>query len=67
MSEPDFVGQLDEAIGKVLDILDDAGRAGVELDPLESIMRVIRARGDELDLSDAPPLLQMLLGGIIDT
>lgn len=57
-------GELDHAIDAVLDILFRAGTEQVELDPLQTIVARMGARGQELDLSQAPPLMQMLLGGM---
>lgn len=50
------------AIDSVLDVL--MGEGGELLDPLETILARMKLRGQELDLSTAPPLLQMLLGGM---
>lgn len=55
---------LDAAIDTVLDVLFTAGGAGEELDPLATIIDRMKVRGQELDLSEMPPLMQMLLGGI---
>lgn len=56
--------RMDAAVDTVLDLLDEAAREGVGLDPLATIMQRLKARGDELDLSQAPPLLQIILGGM---
>jgi hypothetical protein len=47
-----------------LDLLDEAAREGVEVDPLAVILDRLAARGEELDMSEAPPMLRMLLGGM---
>lgn len=57
--------QLDAAIDDVLDALDAGAAAGVELDPLATILDRVRLRGAEIDLSTAPPMMQMLLGGML--
>jgi hypothetical protein len=54
--------QLDAAIDSVLDVLFTA--EGQELDPLATIIARMKARGQELDLSEMPPLMAMLLGGM---
>jgi len=47
-----------------LDLLDEAAVSGVEIDPLAVILDRLAARGEELDMSEAPPMLRMLLGGM---
>lgn len=64
MSVVDVQAQLDDAIDRVLDVLFSAGDA--ELDPLTTIISRMKARGEELDFSTAPPLIQMLLGGMLE-
>lgn len=59
-----FESRLDDAIDAVLDVLTEAEKYGVELDPLATIVGRMRARGEDLNLDDAPPLLKMLLAGI---
>jgi hypothetical protein len=56
--------ELDGAIDEILDILEESSKAGVELDPLATIVDRLRARGAELDVSALPPIAQMLLGGM---
>lgn len=60
----DWQTQLDGLIDGVLDVLEGSSAAGVELDPLATILERLRARGSELDVSSMPPLVQMLLGGM---
>jgi len=55
---------LDEAVDRVLDALEAAEKAGVELDPLATIFARMQARGAELDLSGLPPVAQMFLAGL---
>lgn len=64
MSTVDVQAQLDDAIDRVLDVLFAAG--DTELDPLTTIISRMKARGEELDFSTAPPLIQMLLGGMLE-
>ena len=54
------------AIDNVLDTLDDAATDGVEIDPLATILDRVRARGAEIDLASAPPMMRMLLGGMLE-
>ena len=54
----------DTLIDGMLDLLEEAGKAGVELDPLAIILDRLAARGETLDMSEAPPLMRMLLGGM---
>lgn len=56
--------QLDVAIDRVLDIL-FAADGHAELDPLATILDRMRVRGAELDMSQLPPLMQMLLSGAL--
>lgn len=63
---PDLQADLDAAIDRVLDCLEAAQTAGVELDPLATILARVKARGQDVDLSSAPPLMQMLLAGVLD-
>jgi hypothetical protein len=58
--------RLDWLIDGVLDVLAEAEQAGVELDPLQTIMARLQARGDELNLDEAPPIMRMLLAGLLD-
>lgn len=48
----------------ILDLLDEAGKAGVEVDPLAIIMERLAVRGETLDMSEAPPMMRMILGGL---
>lgn len=48
----------------ILDLLEEASKAGVELDPLAVILERLQARGETIDLADAPPVMRMLLGGM---
>lgn len=57
--------RLDAAIDEVLDLLEQASAERVELDPLATIVERMRARGSELDFADAPPLMRMLLEGMM--
>jgi hypothetical protein len=52
------------AIDAILDLLEQAGRQGVDIDPLSLIIERLQARGETLDLDEAPPMLRMLLGGM---
>lgn len=65
MPERDFQEWLDAAIDDVLDCLDGAAGAGVELDPLATIIGRVQARGTELSLDDLPVPVRMLLAGMI--
>lgn len=58
-----YQDQLDDAIDRVLDALENAGGAGVSLDPLQTIMARLRARGNSFDFDELPPLMRMLLEG----
>lgn len=57
--------ELDCAIDGVLDLLERAGAEGVEIDPLQTIIARLNARGTALNLEDAPPMMRMLLGGML--
>lgn len=57
--------KMNAAIDTVLDILDEASTKNVEIDPLATILDRVRARGADIDLSSAPPLLQMILGPML--
>lgn len=57
--------RMDAAIDEVLDTLDYAASVGVEVDPLATILDRVRARGADIDLSSAPPLMQMILGPML--
>ncbi len=59
----DAQAQLDIAIDMVLDTL--LTNPDADLDPLATILERMKARGEELDLSGAPPLVQMLLSGAL--
>lgn len=58
--------QMNTAIDSVLDCLDNCASEGIEIDPLATIIERVKARGAEIDLSTAPPLMQMLLAGMMD-
>lgn len=60
----DFQGRLDSLVDGILLLLKESGAAGVELDPLGTIVERLRVRGSELDFSQAPPMLRMLLQGM---
>lgn len=62
---PDLQARLDAAIDEVLDCLEAADKDGVEVDPLQTIVARMQARGANLDLSEQPPIVQMLLGGML--
>jgi hypothetical protein len=64
MSEHDYQGELDGLIDQILGLLETASADQVELDPLATIMNRMQARGLDLDLDQAPPLLRMLLAGM---
>lgn len=57
--------RMNRAIDEVLDTLDRASELGVEIDPLATILDRVRARGADIDLSSAPPLMQMILGPML--
>lgn len=58
--------ELETHIDAILSTLDRAGELGVELDPLAAIVGRLRARGESLNLEEAPPLMRMLLGGMLE-
>lgn len=64
VNDLDVQTRLDAAIDGVLDVLFSEG--GSELDPLTTIIGRMKARGQELNLSEMPPLMQMLLGGMTE-
>lgn len=55
--------ELDEHIDAILRILERAGAAGVELDPLRSILTRLQEQG--FDLDSVPPVVRMLLDGMM--
>jgi hypothetical protein len=57
---------LDDAIDQVLDVLQIAESEGVELDPLATIIGRVQARGGDLSMDEAPPIVRMLLSGMLD-
>ncbi len=57
--------ELDCAIDRVLDLLERAAEQGVEVDPLQTIIGRVQARGAQIDLDDMPPVMRMLLGGML--
>jgi hypothetical protein len=57
--------RLDLLIDGILDLLAESVATGEELDPLASIVSRLQARGDTIDLDDAPPMMRMLLSGMI--
>lgn len=61
----DYQAELDGLIDQTLDVLDAATKAGVEVDPLAAIVGRLQARGESIDLSEAPPMMRMLLGGMM--
>ena len=67
MAQAELQARLDAAIDETLDVLDAAEREGAPLDPLQTIVARLQVRGGELDLQAMPPVLQMLLGGMLDT
>jgi hypothetical protein len=62
MVDRDWQGELDGTIDDVLDLLFAAADAGVELDPLATIMQRMQARGHQLNMDELPPLARMMLG-----
>ena len=67
MNSPDafvYQARLDLLVDDVLTLLEESSQAGVELDPLTTIVERLRVRGAELDLSQAPPMMRMLLSGM---
>lgn len=65
MNELELQGELDCAIDVVLDVLEKAAGSGVEVDPLQTIIARVQARGTELSMDDMPPVMRMLMGGIL--
>lgn len=65
MSLVEFQRDVDLAIDRVLDLLELAAREGYEVDPLGTIIDRMKARGSDLNLDDAPPMMRMLLGGML--
>lgn len=65
MSITEFQRDVDLAIDRVLDLLEVAATEGYEMDPLGTIIARMKARGSDLDLDDAPPVMRMLLGGML--
>lgn len=63
--ELELQGELDVAIDSVLDVLEKAAGSGVEVDPLATIIARVQARGTELSMDDMPPVMRMLLGGML--
>jgi len=59
-----YQARLDLLVDDVLTLLEESSQAGVELDPLTTIVERLRVRGAELDLSQAPPMMRMLLSGM---
>lgn len=55
---------LETAVDATIDALENAAAAGIELDPLQTILGRMKERGQALNLDDAPPLLRMLLSGM---
>lgn len=62
--ERDYQAELNTAMDSVLGLLEAAAAADVSLDPLATLLDRVRARGDEIDLENAPPILRMLLSGM---
>lgn len=62
--QPDYHERAADLVDAILTLLEEAAAAGVELDPLAIILERLQARGETLDLSEAPPMLRMLLGGL---
>lgn len=60
-----FQSELDTLIDGVLELLERSAAAGVELDPLATILARLQARGAELDLAGLPPLVRMILEGAV--
>lgn len=55
--------ELDEQIDAILRLLARAGEAGVELDPLRSIIGRLNEQG--FDLEGMPPMVRMVLDGML--
>jgi hypothetical protein len=58
--------ELDATIDAVLDTLERAAVAGVDVNPLETIVRRVQARGAELNFDELPPLAKMVIGGMLE-
>lgn len=65
MSITEFQRDVNLAIDRVLDLLELASTEGYEVDPLATIIDRMKARGTDLNLDDAPPVMRMLLGGML--
>jgi hypothetical protein len=65
VSASDLQARLDLLIDGILDLLAESVQAGEELDPLASIVSRLQAHGDTIDLDEAPPIMRMLLGGML--
>lgn len=63
MLEVELERELDEHIDAILRILERAGNAGVELDPLRSIIGRLQEQG--FDLEGMPPMVRMILDGML--
>lgn len=64
MPRENLEAELDLHVDAILDLIEQGGAEGVELDPLASIMRRLQARGTEMNVDDMPPLLKMMLSGL---
>lgn len=64
-AERNYQAELDALVDSTLDLLDDASKAGVEVDPLAAIVSRLQARGESINLDEAPPMMRMLLGGMM--
>lgn len=60
----DIQAQLERQIDAFLDLLDRAGAQHVELNPLQTILERLAARGAEMDMDHLPPMMRMLLNGM---
>jgi hypothetical protein len=56
--------ELDGAIDRILDLLERAAAEGVDVNPLETIVSRLAARGQSMDMSQAPPMLRMVFSGM---
>lgn len=63
--ESDYQARAAVLVDGILDLLEESAAAGVELDPLQVIVERLQARGESLDMSEAPPVMRMLLGGML--
>jgi len=54
-----------DLVDQLLDTMEAAGVEGEAIDPLSIILERLQARGASLDLEGAPPMMRMLLGGMI--